>query len=215
MLAHHGIAAEPADLALPPPGTTRPGCVVVHPGAAHPRRRWPADRFAAVARALRGAGEEVVVTGASAEEALADEVRAGAGLPGTAVLAGRTDVLGLAGLVAEARLVICGDTGVAHLATAFGTPSVVLFGPVSPLEWGPPPGRPAHVTLWRPSAEAPPADGTAGDGTAGDGTAGDALPHPALRAIQAGQVREVAERLLRRTAAQPVAPSMPCLPGTR
>ncbi|MBD5655681.1 MAG: glycosyltransferase family 9 protein, partial [Candidatus Eremiobacteraeota bacterium] len=42
---------------------------------------------------------------------------------------------------------VCGDTGVAHLASAFGRPSVVLFGPVSPSEWGPP-QRPYHIALW-------------------------------------------------------------------
>ena len=41
----------------------------------------------------------------------------------------------------------CGDTGVAHLATAYRRPSVVLFGPVAPALWGPPP-RPQHVVLW-------------------------------------------------------------------
>jgi ADP-heptose:LPS heptosyltransferase len=43
--------------------------------------------------------------------------------------------------------VACGDTGVAHLATALGTPSVVLFGPTPPAEWGPPPD-PGHAVLW-------------------------------------------------------------------
>jgi ADP-heptose:LPS heptosyltransferase len=50
--------------------------------------------------------------------------------------------------VAGAALVLCGDTGIAHLATALGTPSVVLFGPVPPSLWGPPPDRPQHVALW-------------------------------------------------------------------
>jgi len=64
------------------------------------------------------------------------------------VLAGETDLLELAGVVAHAGRVVCGDTGVAHLATAFGTPSVVLFGPTPPSEWGPPPDRVQHVALW-------------------------------------------------------------------
>lgn len=71
---------------------------------------------------------------------------AGTAVPVTLV-AGR-DLRGLASLVAVAARVVCGDTGVAHLATALGTPSVVLFGPVPPGEWGPPPDRPWHVALW-------------------------------------------------------------------
>jgi len=49
--------------------------------------------------------------------------------------------------VAHARLVVSGDTGLAHLATAYGTPSVVLVGTVSPARWGP--ARRQHVVLWR------------------------------------------------------------------
>jgi len=62
-----------------------------------------------------------------------------ADLPDDSVLAGRTTLPQLAALVAEASLVVCGGTGIAHLATAVGTPSVVLFGPVPPEHWGPPP----------------------------------------------------------------------------
>ncbi|MET8140165.1 glycosyltransferase family 9 protein [Sphaerisporangium sp. NPDC005288] len=123
------------------------GGVVVHPGAASGARRWPAERFAEVAAALERAGHRVVVTGTAAEHPLAVRVGTLAGLPAGRVLAGRTDLRGLARLVAGARMVVCGDTGVAHLATAFATPSVVLFGPVAPAQWGPPPtGR--HVALW-------------------------------------------------------------------
>ena len=45
---------------------------------------------------------------------------------------------------------ISGDTGIAHLASAYATPSVVLFGPVDPAQWGPPAGGP-HVALARPA----------------------------------------------------------------
>ncbi|MDP9861517.1 hypothetical protein J2S55_000776 [Streptosporangium brasiliense] len=124
----------------------RPGPVVVHPGAADPARRWPPERFALVAVALRQAGHGVVITGNAGERVLAERVASLARLPEACVLAGRTCLRELAALVAGARLVICGDTGVAHLASAFATPSVVLFGPVSPALWGPPHGP--HVALW-------------------------------------------------------------------
>jgi ADP-heptose:LPS heptosyltransferase len=51
-------------------------------------------------------------------------------------------------VVDSARVVVVGDTGVAHVATAVRTPSVVLFGPEPPSRWGPPPSRPWHVALW-------------------------------------------------------------------
>ncbi|MQY06309.1 glycosyltransferase family 9 protein [Actinomadura macrotermitis] len=150
LLAWYGIAADPADLDLPRPPcpSPAPGAVVVHPGAAFPARRWPAERFAAVAAALRADGHRVVVTGGPGETALAREVVVLAGLEDEADLSGRTGLLELAALVADARLVVCGDTGTGHLATAYRTPSVLLFGPTPPGRWGPPPDRPRHQVLW-------------------------------------------------------------------
>jgi ADP-heptose:LPS heptosyltransferase len=144
LLQESGIAADPADLRLdldvPPSGAT-----IVHPGAASPARRWPAERFAAVARAELAAGRRVIVTGGPDERALAERVAHGTDAE---VVAGETDLRQLTGLVAAAARVVCGDTGVAHLATAFGIPSVVLFGPTPPAEWGPPRHDGRHRALW-------------------------------------------------------------------
>lgn len=153
------------------------GVTVVHPGAAAGSRRWPAERFAAVAAALSATGHRVVVTGGGSEEALSQSVSAAAGCDRLTGLTLRE----LAALVANARLVICGDTGVAHLASAYGTPSVVLFGPVSPALWGPP-ELPQHAVLWH------------GDGT-GDPHGAD--PDPALLRITVDEVLTAAERLAR------------------
>jgi ADP-heptose:LPS heptosyltransferase len=142
-----GIPADPADLVLRSPGGTSPSFTLVHPGAAAPGRRWPPDRFATVARQLAARDHEVRVTGSEAERGLASRVAQLAGLPERCVLAGRTSLAELAGLVASARLVVSGDTGMSHLATAFARPSVTLFGPVPPAEWGPP-RRARHQTLW-------------------------------------------------------------------
>lgn len=150
MLAYFGIPAAPSNLDLRRPRlpSPLPRAVVVHPGCGFPARQWPPERYAAVARRLAGAGLHVIVTGSAVERPLAQQVAAMAGLPEDAVLAGRTTLSELAALVANATMVICGDTGIAHLATAYRTPSVVLFGPVSPRHWGPPPGRPQHCALW-------------------------------------------------------------------
>ncbi|WP_394429487.1 glycosyltransferase family 9 protein [Streptomyces sp. SGAir0957] len=164
LLSWYGIDADPADLRIPPPVTPSPapGAVVVHPGADAAARRWPPDRFAAVAAALHADGHEVVVTAGAGEEALARGVAAAAGLPDGAVLGGAADVPfdRLAALVARARCVIVGDTGLAHLATALAAPSAVLFGPVAPRLWGPPPD-PRHHVLWHPGPDDAPRPGDA------------------------------------------------------
>jgi ADP-heptose:LPS heptosyltransferase len=187
-----GVPADPDALDLAVPAVPPPvrEAAVVHPGAAYPGRRWPAERFAAVARHLAGTGHDVRITGGPAEVGLAGEVARRAGLPDDAVLAGRTTTLELAALVAAARVVVSGDTGVAHLASAYRRPSVVLFGPVSPALWGPPP-RPHHVALWH------------GDG-AGDpwGTTLD----PALARIPVDEVVAALDSLLER------GPSVPKVP---
>jgi ADP-heptose:LPS heptosyltransferase len=162
LLEAHGIPADPSRLDLRPPAgpAPAPGATLVHPGAAAPARRWPPERWAAVALALGG---EVVVTAGPGEEALACAV---AEASGAGLFAG--DLGALARLVAGAGRVVCADTGVAHLATALGTPSVVLFGPTDPAEWGPPRDRPQHRVLWA--------------GRRGD--ANGARPDPGLLAIE-------------------------------
>lgn len=150
LLEWYGIPTDPTDLALlPPPVPPRAGVAVVHPGAKAAERRWPPQRFAAVARHLAARGFDVAVTGSAAERPIAECVAELAGLGEDSVLAGSTDPAELAGVVAHAKLVVSGDTGVAHLATAYRIPSVVLFGPVTPDLWGPPPDRPEHRALWR------------------------------------------------------------------
>jgi ADP-heptose:LPS heptosyltransferase len=186
LCAESGLPADPADLLLARPaprngGGPRP--TLIHSGAASESRRWPAARFGAVARTLAAAGHCVRLTGSASERDHAERVAVLAGLPGASVLAGRTSLAGLAGLVASARLVISGDTGVSHLASAYARPSVTLFGPVPPAEWGPP-RHPRHQVLWH-----------AGPGYRGDphGTRTD----PALAAIGAAEVLAAAGRALR------------------
>jgi ADP-heptose:LPS heptosyltransferase len=181
LLEYSGIPVDPSDLALarPQAASPAPGAVIVHPGGGFTTRHWPVNRYAAVARQLAGGGLRVIVTGNAAERVLATQLATAAGLPDEAVLAGRTTLSQLAATVAEASLVVCGDTGIAHLATAYGTPSVVLFGPVSPQLWGPPPERPQHVALWA--------------GSTGD-TFAD-RPDPGLLRITTTEVIAATERL--------------------
>ncbi|MUL40471.1 glycosyltransferase family 9 protein [Streptomonospora sp. PA3] len=185
LLAYYGISADPGDLRLPRPAPRQdaaegPAAAVVHPGAASPARRWPADRFAAVARHLQDRGLDVVITGSREERPAALEVARQAGLAESRVHAGRTALPQLASLVAGAALVVCGDTGLAHLATAYSTPSVVLFGPVDPALWGPRIDTARHACLWH---------GGRGDPHGGVCDAG-------LLRISVGEVVAAAERTL-------------------
>jgi ADP-heptose:LPS heptosyltransferase len=155
LLDFAGISSDPLDLRLATPDLSPPvsGALVLHPGAAAPARRWPAERFGAVARQFADTELPVVVTGTSGEDRTAETVIRSGGLPPTSNLCGKLDLAQLATLIASAELVISGDTGVAHLASAYATPSVVLFGPTPPSLWGPPPDGP-HTVLW---------DGSIGD----------------------------------------------------
>jgi hypothetical protein len=207
-----GLPADPGDLLLDLPDVPAPvpDAVVVHPGAAFGSRRWPAARFAEVARSLVEQGHEVVLTGGPGEVDLAEEVRRGAGLPPGAVLAGRTDLALLAAQVAAARLVVCGDTGVAHLASAFGTRSVLLFGPTPPSRWGPPAAGP-HTVLWH-GVQAH-GDGQADGHTEGDGDPWGAEVDPALLRIGVGEVLQAVEAALRAPGRRPRPPSRVPAPG--
>jgi hypothetical protein len=117
----------------------------------------------------------------------------GAGLPTSADLGGRLDLPALADLVRWARLVLCGDTGVSHLATAWDTPSVTLFGPTSPRLWGPPAAGP-HAVLWHGADGASGTAGPAGPEWHGD-PHGDS-PDPMLLATTVEEVLAAAHGLL-------------------
>lgn len=147
LVEHHGAPADPTDVILRPRRGPGDG-VIVHPGAAAADRRWPADRFAAVAADLADRNHAVRVTAGPGEEALARAVVRETNRP-TVTVADGLDLPSLADLVSDSALVVCGDTGIAHLATALCTPSVVIFGPQPPSRWGPPP-LPRHHVLWRP-----------------------------------------------------------------
>ena len=121
--------------------------VLVHPGAAFGSRRWPVLRWRSVVRALVRRGHRVIVTGGPSERRICAQVVEGQ--DGVGDLSGKLSIPALADLIAGAPLLVCGDTGPAHLATAYGTPSVLLFGPTPPDHWGPAIDAHLHTVLWR------------------------------------------------------------------
>jgi heptosyltransferase-2 len=96
------------------------------PGAAHATKRWPVAHWSALAGRLRTAGFEPVIVGGPDDRGLAQQLAAeGAG----AGAAGEFSLQETGALLARARVVVSGDTGVMHMATAVGAPVVALFGP--------------------------------------------------------------------------------------
>jgi ADP-heptose:LPS heptosyltransferase len=122
LIARHGL--DPARL------------VIVHAGAQLPSRRWPPERFAAVADTLAAAGWQIALTGTAAERELTARVL-GAMTQPAQHLAGETTLGALAALVEAARLVVCNDTGLSHVAAAMRTPSVVVASGSDTRRWAP------------------------------------------------------------------------------
>lgn len=101
---------------------------IMAPGAAHATKRWPVERWSALARTLASEGIGVVAVGGPEDRASAEAVAAAAGALGTSA-AGTTTLMQTAALLRRSTVVASGDTGVMHLATAVNTPVVALFGP--------------------------------------------------------------------------------------
>jgi heptosyltransferase-2 len=112
--------------------------VILNPGAAYgPAKRWPADRFAALGAFLQKKKKvQILISGSSNEEELA--VGIASRLPRRpTVLAGRTSLRQLLGVISQAQLFVTNDTGPMHLANILSVPVVALFGPTDPAVTGP------------------------------------------------------------------------------
>lgn len=124
-----------------------PGPVVgLAPGAAFgPAKRWPQDRWEALAAHLTGQGRRVWVFG-SAGEAREGAAIAAAGGPGAASLCGRTSLGDVVDLMARCSHVVTNDSGLMHVAAAAGPVVVALFGSTSP--GNTPPLDPRARVIW-------------------------------------------------------------------
>jgi ADP-heptose:LPS heptosyltransferase len=114
----------------------RPGerYAVLHVGASTPLKQWPAARWREVADRIAADGARVVWSGGADERAVLDRVGV---RDGEIDLLGRLDLAQLWQLLAGAVVLVCPDTGIAHLARIAGVPTVALFGPGSQVIHGP------------------------------------------------------------------------------
>jgi ADP-heptose:LPS heptosyltransferase len=146
------------DKTIDPPspsyGATAKPFVIFHPGSARTEKFWEPDRWAElIARARRQWSVGAVLTGgkwhfeqqhihaikSKLTEAIVD-------------LSGETDLLTLAALIGQARLLVTVDSAAMHLAAAMGIPQVALFGPTNPFHWRP---RESPALILHGRADAP------------------------------------------------------------
>jgi len=126
------------------------------PGAEYgPAKRWPAIHFAELARTL---DRPTVLLGSGKEADLCQEIAGAAGHATCLNLAGKTPLLQAFALIAAARAVISNDSGLMHVAAAFGVPQVAVFGSSSPLHTPPLSDKAQVVWLKQDPAYQPPLD---------------------------------------------------------
>lgn len=128
--------------------------IIVHPSSARPEKFWSAERWAEV---INHTGDrhdlDLVLTGGSSAieqahlAAIKSKVR-----HRVVDLSGRTDLLTLAALIGQARLLLTVDSAPMHLAAATRTSQVVLFGPTNPFHWRP---RQSPALILQGSSQAP------------------------------------------------------------
>ncbi len=143
------LDADIGDLA--PPGAF---ALIVPGGSAHrPEKRWPAERFAELARRLSERGALPVLVGAAAEASILGAIARGA--PDAIDLGGRTSLGQVAALARRASCAVGNDTGPMHIAATVGCPSVVLFGAASDPRRSAPRGESVAVLRRSPLASLP------------------------------------------------------------
>jgi heptosyltransferase-2 len=152
MLVPDGAADSAALLAL---GLERQGYWVMAPGAEYgPAKRWPAEHFAALARAIfQKTGQSVVLLGSNKDSAVCETIRrlANADAPNACRdLSGKTRLDQAFSVIGNARAMVSNDSGLMHIAAALGVPQVALFGSSSPLHT--PPLSDAAQTIWLKNA---------------------------------------------------------------
>ncbi len=138
--------------------------IVLCPDTSHARCHWPKRHYAALANLLADEWPEaqLILVGSARDRAAATEIAALAGLP-LHNLVGETSVGEAIALLSQASGVVSGDTGLMHLAAAFGRPQVAIFGAGDPRH-SPPRSPRARVEWLHPDCDAPCIDPTCAQG---------------------------------------------------
>lgn len=111
--------------------------IALAPGAGWATKRWAIERFAAVGNQLVDQGADLVLVGGPVDSGLLSELQRLLKRPALVNLS-RQPLSVMAAVLAEVDLLLASDSGPVHIATALKTKTLVLFGPTSPIRWGPP-----------------------------------------------------------------------------
>lgn len=146
------LEQRPVALHLPPEAEKKADALdlgspftVIHPGTARAEKYWLPERWAEVIAELDRLGHRCVLTGGTDpfERSHLDAIMTSA--PSSVRdLGGKLDLLTFAAVAGRARLFLSVDSGPMHIASAFGTPQIALFGPTNPFHWRP---RHSHVMV--------------------------------------------------------------------
>ena len=137
VLPHHPEAADSVGRLLASHDIAPDNYAVFVPGSAHKDKRWPIERFAALADKISAKfGLSLIAVGSSNESSLVERLKTLANVP-IANFAGRTSLSELIALLKSARLVVSNDTGPGHIAAALSTPLVLMFSWSNPARIAP------------------------------------------------------------------------------
>lgn len=165
------------------------------PGARHATKRWAPERFGALADRLAAiyADARFLPVGGEADRPLLDKLTTtstASFLPATTAL----DVTGLVDALEGLSLLVTVDSGPAHIAAALGVPTVVLFGPTSPVRWGPLSDSPAPTRTIAPNLDCAPCSNFGGERCPLSGA-----PHTCMVELEADVVFDAALSALEAT----------------
>ncbi len=126
-----------AEESISPLGRAGKPLIALNPGASHPVNRWATDRFAALSDILtQKLAARVILIGGKEDAPLADEIASKTGSK-PLNMTGKASLLQLGALLEQCDILVSGDTGPMHIATAVGTRVVALFGAADPARTGP------------------------------------------------------------------------------
>jgi heptosyltransferase-1 len=111
--------------------------ILINPGAGWGAKRWPVERYAAVAKSLIADGFRILVNTGPGEEPLSEAILQGVGEGSSAVTPLNCNLARLIAATRRVAMVIAGDTGPLHLGCALGRPVVGIYGPTDPSRNGP------------------------------------------------------------------------------